>query len=86
MYFLDINHGVFIVEMFLLSLLARYAYRRPEPNHPGADIKSSVSGMQHGYDNDAVNVATDSNPVGHYRSYDNQSMSIQEHSDKLNAL
>lgn len=26
------NHGVLIIETFLLALLARYAYRRPEPD------------------------------------------------------
>ena len=27
----DISHGVLVVEIFLLSLVARFAYRRPEP-------------------------------------------------------
>ena len=27
----DISHGVLVVEIFLLSLVARFGYRRPEP-------------------------------------------------------
>lgn len=30
-YLSDMNHGVIVIEVFILALLARYAYRRPEP-------------------------------------------------------
>ena len=68
-----------IVEMFLLSILARYAYRRPEP-----DVDMVVKGGTYkpNTNNDAVvNVASNTpNPVGTYSTYDNQTMALDENS------
>ena len=82
----DINHGVMIVEMFLLSILARYAYRRPEPD---VDMKAVKGGTYTpNSNNDAVvNVASNTpNPVGTYSTYDNQTMALDENSVNIKTV
>ena len=69
-----------IVEMFLLSILARYAYRRPEPDVDMEVVKGRPYTPKSN-DDAVVNVASNTpNPVGTYNTYDNQTMALDENS------
>ena len=61
-----------IIEMFVLAMLARFAYRRPEPDSEMTIIRNGAPG-QSGKDS---NIDDESNThvvtVGYYRSYDKQ--------------
>ena len=73
------NHSVLIIEMCLLSLLARFAYRRPEPD-PGTALTKNGTQAIEKYKKDNAASETESGTAGHYRSYDNQAMSLDIHS------
>ena len=48
------NHGVLIIEAFLIALLARYAYRRREPDIENVIVANNTSGK------DGVQIGLDS--------------------------
>lgn len=80
--FSDINHGVLIIEMFLLCILARFVYRRPEAD-PVTEVMGAESGTQvpEKYEiKKDESGETESRTVKHYGSYDNQALSMDEHS------
>ena len=61
--FADMNHGVLIIETFLIALLARYAYRRREPDIENDIVVNSAldkNGVQIGLDS-AKSVNCDDN-------------------------
>ena len=71
----DINHGIMIIEMFVLSMLARYAYRRPEPD---AELTTMRNGVP--VKNKDINPEDEANTrivsVGYYKSCDKQKVSL----------
>ena len=48
------NHGVLIIETFLIALLARFAYRRREPDIAGTIVDNSA------LDRDGIQIGVDS--------------------------
>ena len=48
------KHGVLIIETFLIALLARYAYRRREPDIEGTIVDKSA------LDRDGIQIGVDS--------------------------
>ena len=83
----DLNHAVLIIEMLLLCLMARFAYRRPDPDSE-TELTSTTNGIKQKYaDSEAsMSIEANSSPVGHYRTYDNQAMSLDDHASEIKYL
>ena len=66
-----------IIEMFVLAMLARFAYRRPEPDSELTIIRNGAPG-KNGKDSsiDDAESSTHIVTVGYYRSYDKQKSAL----------
>ena len=71
-----------VIEMFLLSILGRFTYRRPEPE---TELENEKTGTLEKYKKENEYSEAESGTVGNYKSYDNQAMSLDEHSVEFKA-
>ena len=80
--FPDINHAILIVEMFILSMLARYAYRRPEPDSELAILCNGIPVTKR-----EINAVDEANAftvsVGYYKSCDKHVVSMEKENGEI---
>ena len=78
------NHAVLVIEMFLLSILGRFAHRRPEPD-PGTELEVDKTGTlaAEKYKKEDEYSEAESGTVGKYKTYDNQGMALDENSVEM---